>query len=253
VIDDDMLLANDADIDGPDDALQIELVDGNLYHTDTGDIIGSVSIIGDSGSEDYGSVLVTPSAGVFFDTHDPAFANFTYVVVDEDGGRSEPVSATIDVAVGTLLDAAANPIGYDPSTSDGIDDYFMIGTDENDADAFDNNILIINEGTLDLSHISDINTIELGPDATVLGSSELGYINPSDVIGATDVNHVLVIHSAGSDDASSQVDVHESFGEASEYEGGSTPSLGVEGVYYNQYIADGATLLIEIEPPIEVE
>lgn len=243
IIDDAMLLANDSDID--DDALHIELVDGDLYASDGETVIGSVSIITDTSSDNYGDIQVTPYPinEVYADA--PDYASFTYVVVDEHGLSSEPVTATIDVAIGEVT---VPEISYDHNTGE-----FIIGTDSGieSPDVLSDNILTV-DGTLDLSHISDINTIELGSGATVLGSSELGYINPSDVIGATDINHVLVIHSAEGDDASSQVNVDESFGDALEYEGGSTPNLGVEGVYYNQYTAEGATLLIEISP-IEVE
>lgn len=239
VIDDNMLLANDSDVD--DDALHVELVDGNLYASDGTTVIGTVSII--TTGDNIGDIQVTPEPIEDFDTSAPDYYTFNYVVVDEHGVSSESATATIDVAIG---DVTVPEISYDQTTGE-----FIIGTDSDivSHDVLSDNILTVDE-TVNLSNVSDINTIELGSSATVVGSSDSGDINPSDVINATDVDNVLLIHSADSDDASGQVDVHESFGDASGYEGGTTPDLGVEGIYYNQYIADGATLLIEIEPPL---
>lgn len=242
IIDDSMLLANDSDVD--DDALHIELVDGNLYASDGTTVIGSVSIILDG--DNAGDIQVTPDPVVDFDAHAPDYASFSYVAVDEHGMSSENATATIDVAIGEVT---VPEISYDQSTGE-----FIIGTDSDieSPDVLSDNILIVDD-TLDLSHVSDINTIELGSDATVLGSSDSGGINPSDVINATDVDNVLVIHSTDGEDASTQVSVDESlFSNDGGYEGGSTPDLGVEGVYYNQYTADDATLLIEIVPPSDV-
>jgi len=259
VIDDSMLLANDMDVDGPDDALRIELVD-NVLRDAGGDLIGTVEIITDSGSDDYGDIQVTPNAGIFFDTNAPAFANFAYVVVDEDGGISAPVLATIDVAIGTVVTTAGpsdsgpvivdGTVSYDPATSDGIDDDFIIGTDENDAGAFDDNILII-DSTLDLSNVSEINTVELTHEsASVTGVSDLG-INPSDVMGSTDVDNILIIHSSDGD-ASNQVSVDESlFGTSSQYVGGTTSGLGADGIVYDFYSSGDATLLVQVDDPID--
>ena len=244
IIDDNMLLANDSDIDS--DALHIELVDGNLYASDGTTVIGSVEIITDASSDNFGDIQITPDPIEDFDTHAPDYANFSYVVVDEDGASSDPATATINVAIG---DVSAPEISYDQTTGE-----FIIGTDSNieAPDVLYDNILTVYD-SVDLSHVADINTIELGSNATVLGSSDSGGINPTDVINATDVDNVLVIHSASDDDASAQVDVNESFGTASQVWGDSGADLGVDGTYYNQYIADGATLLIEIEPPLEVD
>ncbi|MCK4875213.1 MAG: hypothetical protein KAS26_05130, partial [Sulfurimonas sp.] len=108
-------------------------------------------------------------------------------------------------------------------------------------------------GTVDLTNVSFINNIhvQLEGNATVIGSSVEDHITPDDVIN--ELSNTLIIHSADGDDASGQVDVHTSFGTASEYEGGTSPEWGgIDGTYYNAYSSDGATLLIEIEEPIEV-
>ena len=99
------------------------------------------------------------------------------------------------------------------------------------------------DGTLDLSHVSDINSVELGEDATVTGSAGLGYVTAGDVLDATDLDNTLFIHSSDGN-AQDQVNVHESFGDAS--------MTYSEGHWYAEYNADGATLLIEIEPPMDV-
>ncbi len=243
VIDDSMLLANDIDID--DDALHIELVDGNLYASDGITVIGSVDVI--TSGDNIGDIQITPEPVVDFDSHAPDYASFNYVVVDEDGLSSEISTATIDVAIGEVT---VPEVSYNHTTGE-----FIIGTDSNIEfpDVLSDNILTVSD-TLNLSNVSDINTLELSSTASIVGSSESGFINPDDVINATDVDNVLVIHSADSGDVSGQVYVHESFGDASGYEGGSIPDLGVEGIYYNLYdYNDGtATLLVEIEPPIDV-
>lgn len=249
VIDDSMLLANDTDIDG--DSLRVELVDGNLYASDGTTIIGSVSIIttGDSA----GDIQVTPDPINDFETHTAEYGNFAYVVVDENGLSSESTTATIDVAVGEIVN---NDVGYVPSESESIVDDFIIGTD---SDIDTNEVLSSNtltvQGTLDLSHVSDINTIDLDADARVIGSSDFGHINPGDVMNATDVDNILVIHSVEGLDAP-EVDVHDSFGDASTHVGGTTlesmdVEAGLEGIFYNHYNFDGVSLLIEIDPPID--
>lgn len=228
VIDDTMLLANDTDVEG--DSIHVELVDGRLL--DAGGIqIGTVEINGD------GDIEVTPNEDVEFTTDIPAYANFAYVVVDEHGAQSEEATATIDVALGTI---SGTQVGY---VQDGPQE-FIIGTDLDAPDALSDNILTIaQEGTLDLSHVSDMNTIELGEDATVTGSADLGHITAADVMDATDLDNTLIIHSSDGN-AHDQVDVHESFGDST--------TVFNDGQWYAEYSADGATLLVEIDPPIEV-
>jgi VCBS repeat-containing protein len=226
VIDDSMLLANDTDAEG--DAIHVELVDGKLLDAG-GTEIGTVTINGD------GDIQVTPDADVDFDTSVAAYANFAYVVVDEHGATSEATTATIDVAVGTVV---GSQVGYVP---DGPQE-FIIGTDSDAVDALSDNVLTVSD-TLDLSHVSTINTIELGEDATVTGSADLGHITAADVMDATDLDNTLVIQSTDGN-AHDQVDVHESFGDAS--------TVFSDGQWYAEYSADGATLLVEIDPPIDI-
>jgi len=226
VIDDSMLLANDTDAEG--DAIHLELVDGKLLDAG-GTEIGTVAINGD------GDILLTPDADVEFDTSVAAYANFAYVVVDEHGATSETATATIDVAVGTIV---GSQVGYVP---DGPQE-FIIGTDADAVDALSDNVLSVGD-TLDLSHVSAINTIELGEDATVIGSADLGHITATDVMDATDLDNTLVIQSSDGN-AHDQVEVHESFGDAS--------AVFSDGQWYAEYNADGATLLVEIDPPVDI-
>ncbi|WP_373004950.1 Ig-like domain-containing protein [Sulfurimonas sp.] len=225
VIDDSMLLANDTDAEG--DAIHVELVDGKLLDAG-GAEIGTVTLTED------GDIQVTPDADIDFDTSVSAYANFAYVVVDEHGAASEATTATIDVAVGTVV---GSQIGYVP---DGPQE-FIIGTDSDALDALSDNVLTVSD-TLDLSHISDINTIELGEDATVTGSADLGHITVADVMDATDLDNTLVIQSSDGN-AHDQVNVHESFGDPN--------TVFSDGQWYAEYSAEGATLLVEIDPPID--
>jgi len=225
VIDDSMLLANDTDAEG--DAIHVELVDGKLLDGG-GTQIGTVTLTGD------GDIQVTPDADVEFDTSVASYANFAYVVVDEHGAVSEATTATIDVAVGTIVGYS---VGYVP---DGPQE-FIIGTDSDAVDALSDNVLTVSD-TLDLSHVSAINTIELGEDATVTGSADLGHITAADVMDATDLDNTLIIQSSDGN-AHDQVDVHESFGDAN--------TVYSDGQWYAEYSADGATLLVEI-PPVDI-
>jgi phosphohistidine swiveling domain-containing protein len=225
VIDDSMLLANDTDAEG--DAIRVELVDGRLLDA-VGVEIGTVTLTED------GDIQITPDADVDFDTSVAAYANFAYVVVDEHGATSEAATATVDVAVGTVV---GSQVGY---VQDGPQE-FIIGTESDAVDALSDNVLTVGD-TLDLSHVSAINTIELGEDATVTGSADLGHITAADVMDATDLDNTLVIHSSDGN-AHDQVNVHESFGDAS--------TVYSDGQWYAEYSADGATLLVEIDPPID--
>ncbi|OHD98595.1 MAG: hypothetical protein A3K14_01360 [Sulfurimonas sp. RIFCSPLOWO2_12_FULL_36_74] len=243
IIDNSMLLANDTDMDG--DALHVELVDGNLYNSD-GEIVGSVSIITDTSSDNYGDIQVTPNPMYEFDTDTPNYANFAYTVVDEHGASSESVLATIDVAVGEVV----NPeINYDPTAPDNsLVDEFIIGTDsdidvDEGVDILSDNILTISD-TLNLSNISDINTIQLDENATVTGSGTGFSITASDVISATDIDNTLIIQSSDGS-AINQVNVDASFGDSE--------VVYLNDVYYAQYYDSvlNSTLLIEIEPPID--
>nr|WP_321265407.1 Ig-like domain-containing protein [uncultured Sulfurimonas sp.] len=224
VIDDSMLLANDTDVEG--DALSIGLVDGRLLDA-SGVEIGSVAI------NDDGDIQVTPNSDVDFDASVGAYANFAYVVSDEDGASSQEVTATIDLEVGSVV---GTQVGY---IADGAQE-FIIGTDADAADALSNNVLSVSDA-LDLSNVSAINTIDLDEDATVSGSGELGHITAADVLDATDIDNTLVIQSSGN--AYDQVNVHESFGEAN--------TVFNDGQWYAEYSSDGATLLVEIDPPID--
>ena len=71
-------------------------------------VIGSVSI-----NED-GDVQVTPDENVEFDASVEAYANFAYVVVDEDGATSDAATATINLEVGAI---DGTEVGYDQDTA----------------------------------------------------------------------------------------------------------------------------------------
>ncbi|MDD5400061.1 MAG: tandem-95 repeat protein [Sulfurimonas sp.] len=94
--------------------------------------------------------------------------------------------------------------------------------------------LVANSGAVNLSNISNINIIQLGSGATVVGSGVDG-INPSDVINATD-DGTLIIQSV--DNVSNQVNVDTTlFAEVG--------NIIIDGIEYAQYTGAGATLLIE--------
>ena len=198
---------------------------------------------------------------------------FTATVTDNDDDTD-----TVDFIVATDADNIIDGTDSDDyivggAGSDALygglgDDTLIYDSDDNVIDGGEGvNTLIIGVGdgetldlgTVDLSNVSNINNIhvQLEGSATVIGSSveePLNHITPADVIDLTiSDNNTLIIHSADGDDASGQVDVHTSFGSASEYEGGTSPEWGgIDGTYYNAYSSDGATLLIEIEEPIDV-
>ena len=100
---------------------------------------------------------------------------------------------------------------------------------------------------LDLSHISEINTIELGSGVNVQGSgtSPLAAITASDVISATDDDNTLVINSSDGN-ATDQVSV-----DTGTLTQGSNTT--VDGIDYASYSGnDGATLLIQIEDVVNL-
>ncbi len=99
------------------------------------------------------------------------------------------------------------------------------------------NILTISD-TLNLSNVSDINTIQLDADATVTGSGPGLSITANDVINATDVDNTLIIQSSDGN-AVNQVNVDASFGDSE--------VVYLDDVYYAQYVDGDATLLIQIE------
>lgn len=232
VIDDAMLLANDTDLEG--DSLEVQLTDGKLMASDGVTQVGTVSVI-DGGDND-GDIQVTT-----FDHadeyEDGETLTFSYVVSDGVD--------TSDVAIATInvqhdADSSVNSltgVEYDQTTGE-----FIIGTDLGN-EALSDNTLIVDD-TLDLSNVSNINTIELAGDATLIGSSNLGHINPSDVLSATDSDNTLVINSLDGNNAADQVDVDSSFGDAS--------SVVIDGVDYAQYTDGTAILLVEIDEPLDV-
>jgi hypothetical protein len=239
VIDAGMLLTNDSDVDI--DTLHIELEDDYLYDI-YGDEIGEVSI-----NED-GDVYIEPYD--IGEVNNDSVATFRYIAVAEDDNgdydESDIVTATVDVELGTVTNTGE--VNYVASENE-----FIIGTDSDSGSDLDevellssDNILTV-DGTLDLSNVSDINTVQLDADATVTGSSDLGHINPGDVMNATDAENTLIIQSSSEGGAADQVDVHESFGIATLEE--------VNGTYYDAYTASYgngiATLLIEIDEPID--
>ena len=231
-IDDSMLLANDSDVDNHSD-LSLVINDTSLYASDNS-VIGTVGLDGD------GNVVVTPDSIVEFNDDAQAYAHFNYSVVDEHGAQSDVVSATIDVALGTVTNNEGSYTEQTPQE-------FIIGTDEGTTpEAFAENVLVVSD-TLNLSHVSDINTIQLESGAQVQGSgdgSPLAAITASDVISATDTDNTLVINSADTN-ATDQVSVD-------------TSSLPQESVvpgddgYYASYSDGDATLLIQIDDTLDV-
>ena len=222
VIDDDMLLENDTDVEG--DALEVQLTGDTNVYLGT-DVVGSVSINGD------GDVQVTMNSEP--ETYeDGATLTFSYVVSDGID-TSNPATATVNVQHG---DIDGVEVSYDQTTGE-----FIIGTDLGN-EAMPNNILTVDD-ILDLSDVSAINTIQLDGDATVTGSSDLGHVNPSDVLGATDSDNTLIIQSSDGA-ATDQIGVHESFGDSIAVE--------IDGIDYAQYTDGTATLLVQIDEPIDV-
>jgi len=231
VIDDSMLLANDADVDG--DHLQVQLDDGQLYASDGVTVVGSVALNSD------GDIVVTPNSMDDYDSSVANAAHFNYSVVDEHGAQSDVVSATIDVALGTVTN---NEVSYTEQTPQ----EFIIGTDtDTTPEAFADNVLVVSD-TLNLSHVSDINTVELGSSAQVQGSgdgSPLAAITASDVISATDTDNTLIINSADTN-AADQVSV-----DTASLTQGSDVTIG--GSDYASYSDGAATLLIQIDDVID--
>jgi len=232
-IDDSMLLANDSDVDNHSD-LSLVINDTSLYASDNS-VIGTVGLDGD------GNVVVTPDSIVEFNDDAQAYAHFNYSVVDEHGAQSDVVSATIDVALGTVTN---NEVSYTEQTPQ----EFIIGTDEGTTpEAFAENVLVVSD-TLNLSHVSDINTVELGSSAQVQGSgdgSPLAAITASDVISATDTDNTLVINSTDTN-AADQVSV-----DTTSLTQGADTTIG--SVEYASYSGDdGATLLIQIDDTLDV-
>jgi VCBS repeat-containing protein len=225
VIDDAMLLDNDSDVEG--DELEVQLTGDTNVYLGT-EVVGSVSLNGE------GDVQVTMN-----DTpetyEDGATLTFSYAVSDGID-ISDSATATINVQHG---DIDGVEVSYDQTSGE-----FIIGTDLGN-EAMPENTLTVGE-TIDLSDVSNINTIQLEGDATVTGSSELGHVNPSDVLGATDSDNRLIIQSIDGDNASDQINVHESFGDAA------PDAVEIDGSYYAEYTDGTATLLVEIDEPIEV-
>ncbi|MEN8303319.1 MAG: VCBS domain-containing protein [Campylobacterota bacterium] len=102
----------------------------------------------------------------------------------------------------------------------------------------DDSTLVLTSDTLDLSGLTGLNTVVLETGANVINQ-----IDAEDVLNATDDDNTLVIRSYDGD-ASDQVDVHDDFGDATE--------VLNDGQWYAEYSADGATLLVEIDTPIDV-
>jgi len=253
-IDESMLLANDSDVDNHSD-LSLVINDTSLYAADGTTVIGTVGLDSD------GNVVVTPDSIVEFDDSVANYAHFNYSVIDENGAQSNVTTATIDVAHGTTSDdgmitSLAQQVSTNSSEDDEVVSYtqvsadeFIIGTDtDTTPDSWEQNLLIVDDSNnpLDLSHISEINTIELGSGVNVQGSgtSPLAAITVSDVISATDDDNTLVINSSDGN-AANQVNVDTS---TLTPEGNTT----VDGIDYASYSGlDGATLLIQIDDVID--
>jgi len=221
-----MLLANDTDLEG--DVLHVELVGNTLYGSDGVTIIGSVVVDAE------GDIFVTPDVGLTVTEDVDSLAMFTYVVVDEYGAKSSEVTASIDVAFGTV-------VGTEVVYTQQSDDEIIIGTgDEVDTPAntevltTDNVIVVEEGGSINLSNIANIETIELEDDATVNG---LEGINAEDVLDASD-DGILVIESSDND-ASDQATV-----DTDSLPATTDPDTGI-------YSNGDATLIIDIEPIID--
>jgi len=249
-IDESMLLANDSDVDHNSD-LSLVINDTSLYANDNS-VIGTVGLDGD------GNVVVTPNSIEEFNADTAAYAHFNYSVVDENGAQSDATTVTIDVAHGSVSDdGGITPLVQiiQSSTDDEVvsytqsyEDEFIIGTDSDTTpESWEQNLLIVNDSTLDLSHVSAINTVQLESGATVEGSSNnpLSAITASDVISATDTDNTLVINSSDGD-ASDQVSV-----DTSTLSQGS--NITQDGVVYASYSDGGdASLLIQIDDVVNV-
>jgi VCBS repeat-containing protein len=212
VIDQEFLLANDTDADG--DTLSIASVTDGAY--------GTVSI-----NED-GNLVYTstePGAQSAVDDYD----TFTYTVTDGIN-ESDPATVTIDLDTGNVRTDNIVVTGL-------ADSQFVIGTDGSD-------ILVVSD-TLDLANVSDIEAVQLSAHATVTGSGDDLGITIDDVISATSTN-TLVIESTGGGDVTAQVTVDSSLIQ------GEVVNIG--DTYYTSYSdgIDSATLLIEIDTPIDV-
>jgi VCBS repeat-containing protein len=215
VIDKEFLLTNDTDADG--DTLTIASVtDGEN---------GTVSIDSD------GNIVYTSTvSGAVHEGGEDAYDTFTYTVTDGIT-ESEPATVTIDLDTGNIR--------VDDVVSGLSDSEFVIGTDGSD-------VLVVGNDTLNLANISDIETVELSAAATVTGSgADLG-ITIDDVISATSTDTLIIQSTNNSGSVTDQVTVDSSLIKGDD--------VNINGIDYASYsdVADTATLLIEIDPPLDV-
>jgi hypothetical protein len=209
-IDASMLLANDTDVDSS--MLHVVLGDGVLYDDSTvPNVIGSVTL------DSQGNVLVTPDVGLDASVVDSA--HFAYTVVDEYGASSASVDAIIDVKLGTVTDSG---LTYTQTASDD----FVIGSDGIDT------LVIDDSGTFDLSHVSNIEVVELATNATIENISAADVISMTDshndlIIDGNNSNAVSVDSSSLTRDAAQNTTTHQAYSDG-----------------------NGATLLIDIDVQI---
>jgi len=215
IIDDASLLANDTDADG--NILSIELVDGNSNIVATGDLFSNSTVIGEVTIDANGDIQVTPDAS--YQATSDAEITFDYIVVDEHGQGSEVATATINLKSNTVENTAY--------------------------DSVEDNVLIIDTGTtLDLSNVSDISIIQLNGNATLHGSDALLGITASDVIESSD-DGMLIINSLD-DGADNGVAIDS--GSLTQGD-----NISINGTEYFSYSGADATLLVEIDIPIDVD
>jgi VCBS repeat-containing protein len=257
----------DNDLPGTDADLSVSLVNGV-------DVTGGADIAGNNGVlhiDETGAYTYTPHAADMLSTDLATADEFNYTIVDADGSSSSS-TLSIDVAnhnyspdsvsngtsgddfiVGTegvdILDGlGGNDVVYGGAGADALSG--GSGNDMIIADSLDTvdggtgiDSLLIVGGTLDLSNVSNIEVIQLGATSTVAGSGPGLSINAADVMSASE-SGTLIIESVD-DGVTNSINVDET---SLAYTG--TTDIG--GTTYEQYTDGTATLLIDIDEPIDV-
>jgi len=159
-----------------------------------------------------GDIEVTPNQMYEFSSDMNNLARFEYTI-DDGNGATDTATAYINL-----------------STQEIVGDYVVGATDET-------TLIVTGTDTLDLSNVSNLDAVVLETGASI------DQINATDVLGATDSDNTLIIRSFDGN-AHDQVDIDSSFGNAT--------IVTNDGQMYAEYSDGGATLLIEIDSPIDV-